>query len=138
VTVQNPWAKHYQGVWHERAGDPRLPYWFRVTALAFGCHCQNGHARFDKGQIGMVLGRLDPDTGEFFPLDRHNVRRAIDKAVEFGLLAEGSSALCLVVPAHAISGGVCGSPAAVCPLEQRHKELAESQRRRHQHLRAVG
>jgi hypothetical protein len=35
---------HRQQAWEERSGDPRLPRWMRVTALAYAKHRGNGHA----------------------------------------------------------------------------------------------
>lgn len=98
--VQHPWARHYQTIWLERAGDARLPHWLRVAALAYGSHAANGHAPFAPGQIGIVLG--DPG----LPLHRGNVQRAIRVAVKYGWLSPNSGSRCLVVPAHAIEGGV--------------------------------
>lgn len=113
------WARHYQDDWQARAGDPRLPYWFRIAALAYGSHTENGHARFKHGEIAKILGAVDRETGEFRPFA--NVRREIARAVEFGLIEEGSYWGCLVVPAHSIKKGGLGR-ATPCPLARKHKE----------------
>jgi hypothetical protein len=118
--VERPWARHYQHVWHERTADGRLPLWLRVAFLAMGSHRANGHARFKAGEIGMVFGTIDADTGEIRPQDKHHVQRAIKSAVERGWLSEGSSSLCLIVPAHAIEGGV-GYPSERCPIHERKR-----------------
>ena len=70
VKAERPWARHYHEVWQERAGDDRLPAWLRVASLAFGSHLDNGHARFNRGEIALILGKVDPDTGEVLPFDR--------------------------------------------------------------------
>jgi hypothetical protein len=120
VSVRNPWGRHYQRVWHERAGDPRLPYWLRVAALAYGSHRANGHALFKPGQVSLVLGSVDAATGEVRRLDKGSTQRAIRSAIEYGWLSERSSARCLVVPGHAVMGGL-GSADEACPQhEGRH------------------
>jgi len=118
VTVVNPWARHYQRVWEERAGDPRMPYWLRVAALAYGKHAANGHAVFKAGQIGLILATVNTATGEIKALDRGSVQRAIRSAVEYGWLASESRSRCLVVPGHAIIGGL-GGERDVCPQHGR-------------------
>ncbi|EWT04651.1 hypothetical protein N864_10855 [Intrasporangium chromatireducens Q5-1] len=109
----NPWAKHFQLVWENRAGDPRLPLWLRVVSLAYGKHRANGHAPFDPGQVALVLSTVDPDTGELITPKRQNVHRAIKAAVDYGFILDGSSSRCLVVPSHAVSGGL-GMPGTPC------------------------
>jgi len=113
--TENPWARHYQSAWLERTADAYLPLWLRVASLAFGCHRANGHARFKPGEVAMVFGTVDPDTGAIQPQDKHNIQRAIRAAESRGWLAEGSSSLCLVVPAHAVEGGL-GHPSEECPI----------------------
>jgi hypothetical protein len=109
---EHPWAKHYQHVWQERSGSPNLPDWLRVAALAYGKHAANGHAWFAPGEVALVLGLIDQETGELRP--NSNASRAIRKAVQYGWLAEGSKTRCLIVPAHAVGGGL-GSEFARCP-----------------------
>jgi hypothetical protein len=130
-----PWARHYHAVWQERAGDDRLPYWLRVAALAYGSHLDNGHARFKRGEIGIILGKLDPETGELIPLE--NVTRAIESAVEFGWLEPESFWGCLVVPAHAIKKGEHGRK-PVCPIHaRRRREGRETNAERARTLHSV-
>lgn len=133
MSRQNPWAKHFQAVWHERSGDRRLPYWLRVASLAYGSHAANGHARFRPGEIALVLGCVDPVTGEVRPLDKHNVQRSIAKAIEFGWLDKTSGSLCLVVPGHAVAGGLRGRADAQCP---QHRKPRVSQKVTH--LASIG
>jgi hypothetical protein len=67
----------------------------------------------------LVLGSVDRRTGEIRPADKANVQRAIRDAIKAGWLAESSSALCLVVPGHAIEGGVGGKPDEPCSRHAR-------------------
>lgn len=115
MSGEKRWSKHYQDVWEERAGDPQLPKWVRVAALAYGMHKANGHASFPPGYIALVLGK-PIGGGEVVP--EPNVGRAIRTAIKYGWLAEGSTSRCLVVPQHAISGPN-GNPLAVCPIHGR-------------------
>lgn len=116
------WARHFQDDWQARAGDPRLPYWLRVAALAYGSHADNGHARFKRGEVALILGTMDKATGEVRPFA--NVRREIARAVEFGWLEPGSYWACLIVPAHSIKKGEMGARNRPCPLAQRHHDRA--------------
>jgi hypothetical protein len=111
------WARHYQETWQSRAGDPRLPYWLRVAALAYGSHADNGHARFKRGEIALVLGSVDRATGQIAPYE--NVGRAIKDAIEYGWLEAESYWSCLVVPAHAVKKGSLTQPAVPCPIHAR-------------------
>lgn len=121
MTTPSPrtWARHFQDDWQARAGDPRLPYWLRVAALAYGSHGNNGHARFKRSEVALVLGTVDKRTGEVRPYP--NVRRAIADAVEYGWLEEGSFWGCLIVPAHSVKKGDWASRTP-CPLAAKHKE----------------
>ncbi|MDO9498111.1 MAG: hypothetical protein Q7J48_20575 [Nocardioides sp.] len=117
--VESPWARHYQDVWHERSGDHNLPKWLRVTCLAYGAHQNNGHANFKRGEVALVLATIDTETGAIYPLDRRDVFRAIRQAVAFGWLEEGSTARCLIVPAHAVKKGPLGDETKPCPIHVR-------------------
>lgn len=120
---ERPWARHYQDEWHRKAGNPDLPYWLRVAALAYGSHGYNGHATFKRGDIALVLATADPETGEIQPYE--NVGRAIRDAIEYGWLAAESYWGCLVVPAHAIKKGNHGWTSE-CPAHK--KKGTRSQR----------
>lgn len=100
----NPFSMHRQSVWAERAGDPQFPDWLRVAAIAYGKHRANGHANFSRGALRVVLSTVNRETGEIH--DNENVSRAIATAVRYGFLAKGSNARCLVVPQHAVEGGL--------------------------------
>ncbi len=110
----NPWTRHYQHVWEERAGSPRLPLWLRVASLAYGKHAANGHAPFAMGEVALAMSSVSPDTGKIVHPSRQRVYDTIKLAIEYGFLAPGSSARCLIVPHHAVEGGV-GSPYTLCP-----------------------
>lgn len=125
-TTARPWARHFQDDWQARAGDPRMPYWLRVAALAYGSHTDNGHARFKRGEVALILGSVDPITGELRPFA--NVRREIARAVEYGWLADGSYWGCLIVPAHAIRKGDLYKTPKPCPLAPRHAKRSLSER----------
>lgn len=112
------WAKHYQSTWQERAGNPRLPLWLRVAALAYGNHKANGHANFRPGEVALAVSTVNPETGEITTPDRRDVGDAVRVAVEYGWLAQGSGTTCLVVPAHAVSGGI-GNAQAACPVHEK-------------------
>jgi len=122
--VINVWSKHYHKVWEERTANTQLPDWLRVTALAYGRHRANGHAEFGPTDVAHILGKVDEESGVFQP--NQNVTRAIRTAVKYGFLAEGSKSRCLVVPAHAIEGGL-GSPHARCPM---HENTVKQRRQR--------
>ena len=122
---EKPWARHYQHEWQSRAGDRRLPYWLRIAALAYGSHADNGHARFKRGEIALILSDVDQTTGEVRP--HQNVGRAIGDAVEYGWLEPDSYWGCLVVPAHAIKKGVHSSRSP-CPIHVRRAKRESANR----------
>lgn len=113
MSIQNPFAMHRQAVWKERAANraanPTMPLWIRVASLAFGCHRANGHAAFKLGEIAELLGK----PGE--PLSAQSVSNAIKLAKNSGWIAQESTSRCLVVPPHAVSGGL-GHPNERCPI----------------------
>lgn len=120
-----PWARHFQDDWQARAGDPRLPFWLRVASLAYGHHENNGHARFKRGEIALILAKVNHETGEIRP--HQWVGRDIALAVEYGWLDKGSFWGCLIVPAHSVrKGDMYASPKA-CPIHtRRRKRVAKS------------
>jgi hypothetical protein len=115
MSRNNPWARHYQSVWLERSRDERLPLWFRVSALAFGRHRVNGHALFGRGEIAQALASRQKRTSGTRTLDKGSVQRAIRQAIAYGMLSDRSGTRCLVVPPHAISGGLYGHQFTPCP-----------------------
>lgn len=111
------WAAHCQEAWKDDAANPRFPLPLRVAFLAYGNHKANGHATFKQGEVARALAKFDESGSPVLPA-RQAVYRAIQQAVDYGLLAEGSRALCLIVPNHRIQGGH-GNPDAPC---RRHTE----------------
>lgn len=105
---ERPWARHYFEEWQRRSGDPRLPYWLRVAAAAYGSHFDNGHATFKRGELALILGR----PGKPYP----NVKRAIEDAVEFEWLAPGSFYRCLIVPERLARKGDLWAKPKPCPV----------------------
>ena len=128
MSLQNRWAKHYQSAWNERAQDERLPDWLRIASLAFARHAANGHARFAPGEIAQVLERVDKQTGALRRPHKANIQRAIRHAVDRDFLAAGSSSLCLVVPPHAVEGGLGGSANTRCPHHDKRSARTEPTR----------
>ena len=102
--------------WEGHAANHDLPQWFRVLALAYGCHKANGHATFPPGALALALGHPDRITGELIP--DPNPGRAVRLAVKYGFIAPGSSTRCLIVLAHHIEGPN-GDPNAECPIHGR-------------------
>lgn len=100
--------------WGERVGDARLPHWLRIACLAYSSHGENGHATFKRGEISLALATVNKDTGEITPYA--NIHRAIQVAVEYGWLEEGSFWGCLIVPAHAIRKGDLSHSPTPCPI----------------------
>lgn len=117
------WTKHFQDAYLEDAANPNYPKVIRLMFLAYGTHKANGHARFKQREIANVLGHVDSD-GIFWPADRRTVNRVINQAVSWGLLAEGSKALCLIVPGHRIRGHR-GEPDAPCDRHRPPKKAAK-------------
>jgi len=128
-----PWARHFQHVWEERSASRSLPDWLRVACLAYGKHRANGHANFRPGEVALVLARLDETTGVVTALARQGVHRAIKVAVGNGWLGAGSTARCLIVPAHAITGGL-GRAEDACP---QHAPATSKARRPRTRLKSV-
>ena len=94
--------------------QPTLPLTTRVYALAYGTHRRNGHAPFKPGEIALALTTVNTDTGELYVPLATNVTRAIRKAALYGFLSPQSGLRCLVIPVHAISGGMLGRDGEVC------------------------
>lgn len=138
TSYAQPWTRHYQHIWMERTGDSRYPAWLRVAFLALGSHRANGHARFKPGDISMIIGGyIDPDNGEMkTTMNKYAVRDAIKQAVERKWLSPESSSLCLVVPAHAVTGGL-GNEHEKCPIHESKRAATEKAiaKRQDRHLR---
>lgn len=132
---RDTYALHRQEAWKTDAANPKFPLPLRVAFYAYGTHGLNGHAVLRQGELRKVLGKVveHEDSSEYVMPDRRSVDRAIRQAVDFGLLAEGSRGMCLVVPRGRISGGDVrkGGESKPCP---RH----EPEKARKAHLRSVG
>lgn len=104
MSPRESWVKVHQAGRLELAHSIRLPHWLRLAFLAEARMAEDGHARFERGEVGLHLG-TDGDTGECTPVDRYNVRRAIREAVSRGLLLPGSGTRCLLLPQHRVTKG---------------------------------
>lgn len=102
----------------EMAADDVFPRWLRVTYAAYSHVGANGHAVFRQQVLAHMLGEMVD--GLHLPAPRQRVREAIDGAVERGLLAPGSKALCLIVPRFAIAYGI-GNETAPCRRHPRKR-----------------
>lgn len=116
--VINPYARHYQREWENRAANHGLPLWARIMCLAYGRHKANGHAMFGRGELTWILGTPPCDGKPFEKANRQAVHKAIAAAVKYGFLDKDSGTECLVVPGHAIAGPH-GNPNAPCPVHER-------------------
>lgn len=106
MSKDNPFSMHRQSFWEEVAADTELPLWQRVAALAFACHRGNGHANFigRNRELSFLLGKPGRDGWDYVPANR--ISEAIKRAKKARWIAEESSSKCLVVPHHAITGGL--------------------------------
>lgn len=118
---QRTWSRHYQDAWHERSGNPNLPRWLRVVALAYGSHDEAGHARFRRGEVALVLAGPFGRDEVPQPLSRQRVHEAIQQAIQLGFLADGSIPMCLIVPAHDVRKGAMEGRPKRCPVHERRK-----------------
>jgi hypothetical protein len=134
MSRQSLWARQYQQPWRERAEDESLPLWLRVACVAFGYHEPNGHTPMKPGELAVKVGRVNTSTGEVRPVEKRNLQRAINAAIDKGWISKASGSLCLVVPEHAVDTLLAGYDRA-CPRHQDRKPLV-----RHSvtHLRVVG
>lgn len=64
--------------------------------LALGAHRKDGCARFEKGELKQLLG-IERDS---------HLANEIRKAKDYGWLDLASDATCLIVPSHAVAGGM--------------------------------
>ena len=123
MSLDNPFAMHRQAFWEERAADKSLPLWVRVAALAFGCHRRNGHANFIDPPLKVLLGGPG-EHGGWDCVDESSISRALAAAKKAGWLAEESNSRCLVVPRHAISGGL-GNEHELCSVHIGRRRAAK-------------
>jgi hypothetical protein len=109
----NPWTRHYQAVWENRAADHTLPLWLRLACIAYARHEANGHANFKRGQLSWILGKPPDGNQPFKRVDRWTMQDALALAIRHGWLAEGSCTECLVVPRPCHPGARWGRQQAV-------------------------
>jgi hypothetical protein len=122
VSVDNPFSMHTQSVWETRSANRSLPNWVRISALAFGCHRANGHANFAAGELEVLLGV--PGENGWKSVSPQQVSNAIAAAKQAGWIAPESRPRCLVVPHHAITGGL-GHPHEKCSVHVGRRQTAK-------------
>lgn len=98
--AERGFSAHRDEHWNMKAANPRHPLALRVYFAALGHRRVGGHAPFAAGELAELLVNTDA----VIP-DRRRVAEAIRQCVKWGYLAEGSNALCLVVPLDDIRGG---------------------------------
>jgi hypothetical protein len=113
IEFPGDWSAFAQEPWLEDALNPRWPGPLRVAFVGFGLHRANGHAFLKQGELAKLLPLGTGPDGLPVTPTRSTLNRWIKTAVEYGLLAEGSKLLCLIVPEHRVQGGR-GDPNAPC------------------------
>lgn len=76
------------------------PLWMRIYFAAVGWGNQLGHAEFSEGELAKVLGQ----SGNKYA--SQNVYRAVQTAVRYGLVQDGSGVRCLILPGHHFQQGM--------------------------------
>lgn len=97
---EDEFSAHRNSHWLDKAINPHHPLALRVYFVALGRRKVGGHAPLDPGELAELL--VSP--GADIP-DRRRVSEAIRQCTHWGYLAEGSNALCLVVPLYDVQGG---------------------------------
>lgn len=97
------WIGTYQKEHLRQARISAIPLFLRVHAAALGSTFADGHAPFVTGELSTAVAPFDATTGvvQRAP-DARELRRAIRRAAELGLLHHSSSVRCLRLPAHAV------------------------------------
>jgi hypothetical protein len=96
--TESPWLISKQIAWEPQIVNSCLPYWARVHAVAMARSEPNLHTCLETGELAQLLRRSLPD-GSMKPLDRRDLNRYINRAVELNYLDETSTVRCLVLPA---------------------------------------
>lgn len=94
------YSAHRNRHWLDKAANPRHPMVLRVYFAALGRRRVGGHAPFGRGELAEALVQ----TGGVLP-DRRRISKAIRQCIDWGYLAEGSNAGCLIVPLDDVQGG---------------------------------
>jgi hypothetical protein len=92
--------------WEGQLFDTRLPHWMRVYAVAMARSGPNLHTPLEVGELARLLGKKQSD-GSMKPVERRDLTKYINRAVELNFLDEKSSVRCLVLPD---SLAACGLP----------------------------
>jgi hypothetical protein len=96
--TESPWLISIQLGWEAQIANAALPYWARVHAVGMARSEPNLHTPLETGELAELLARKQPD-GSTKPVDRRDLNRYINRAVELNYLDETSSVRCLVLPA---------------------------------------
>ena len=100
------------GRWAQRSDiTPRA---MRVLFAAMGRIDSAGHARWAPGELALVLGSVEQMTGVIVPAARSAVSDAIAVAKRLGMVADDSTARCLVLPDTAFQKA--RGPVIRCPV----------------------
>lgn len=97
---EREFSGHRNKHWLDKAINPEHPPALRVYFVALGRRRVGGHAPLRGGELAELL--ID---GDGTIPDRRRVAKAIRQCVQYGYLAEGSNALCLIVPTDDVRGG---------------------------------
>lgn len=95
--TESPWLMSIQIGWEAQIYNAELPYWMRVYAVAMGRSEPNLHTPLETGELAKLLGHTQAD-GSIKPLDRRDLHKYVNRAVDLQLLDETSSVRCLVLP----------------------------------------
>jgi hypothetical protein len=104
--TDSPWLISIQLGWEAQIENSDLPHWMRVYAVAMARSEPNLHTALESGELARLLGKTQPD-GSTKPVDRRDLNKYIQRAVELKLLDETSSPRRLVLPA---STAACRRP----------------------------
>jgi hypothetical protein len=94
--TESPWLISKQLGWEAQITNVDLPNWLRIHAVAMARSEPNLHTPLETGELAKLLGTKQSD-GSIKPLDRREVNRCINRAVELKYLDETSSVRCLVL-----------------------------------------
>lgn len=87
------------------ARNPALSTDVRLLAAMRSRLEPSGHAHFGRGELRLILAKLDASTGELKPLTPSALTRRIKALAGAGLLLDGSWSSCLVSPPFAMQTG---------------------------------
>jgi hypothetical protein len=96
--TESPWLISKQLGWEAQIANADLPNWARIHAVAMARSEPNLHTPLETGELAKLLGKEQLD-GSIKPVDRREINRYINRAVELKYLDETSSVRCLVLRA---------------------------------------